>query len=289
MNNNVVRYVWIDDARLMAMLLVLIGHSHYYTIMTPYGGIEYINKSDEKSLMFQVIFLLVEFIYTFHMPLFMAISGYCFSLSRKRPFVELVKQKFWRLVVPFFVVSIFYSIPIRYIIGYWDGSSDIFHDIFLGQFLLMGNTHLWFVMSLFWIFIICHFINMAETKIFQWIIVFILHFIGVIYLNCNGTNIFGIPMGLKFLLYFYLGFNYMETAKNSSNKLKLAKCVVLFVGLFVTSSVWQFFIRVFDNFPGLVGVTLFYSIIMAITGCILFLKMCETWGGAFFENSYFER
>ena len=245
--------------------------------MTPYGGIEYVNKSDEKSLMFQVIFLLVEFIYTFHMPLFMGISGYCFSLSRKRSFIELFKQKFWRLIVPFLVVSVFYSIPIRYVIGYWNGSSDIVRDILLGQFLLMGNTHLWFVMSLFWIFIICHFINRVESKLGRWIIVFVLHLIGVMYLQYNGTNILGIPMGLKFLLYFFLGFNYMESVREYYNRYKLIPCVLCFIGLFVISSAWQFFIRFFD-FP---VATLFYSIIMAIAGCILFLRMCETWGGRF--------
>lgn len=33
--------LWIDDARTLTMLLVIIGHCTYTNLMTPYGGIDY--------------------------------------------------------------------------------------------------------------------------------------------------------------------------------------------------------------------------------------------------------
>lgn len=52
------------------------------------------------------------FIYTFHMPLFVFLSGYFFSGGRKRPFWETVKDKFRRLIVPHFFFNILWLVPI---------------------------------------------------------------------------------------------------------------------------------------------------------------------------------
>ena len=151
------RIEWIDTAKMLTMFLVIIGHCNYYTIATPYGGIYYseLVNTDDYSMTFRSLRCIVAFIYSFHMPLFMALSGMLFSLSMKKDirFLKLIKDKATRLLMPFVAVSLFLNIPIKYLSEYWNESGNVISDIFCGQILLMGNSHLWFVVALFWIFI----------------------------------------------------------------------------------------------------------------------------------------
>ncbi len=51
--------------------------------------------------------LLHDFIYTLHMPVFMAMSGYLYAASSDRRATALVlKKKFLRLMVPYFCLSV---------------------------------------------------------------------------------------------------------------------------------------------------------------------------------------
>lgn len=85
-----------DIARGIAILLVVLGHSIQN------------NKTDFDNC------LLFEIIYSFHMPLFMFISGcVCFYQEDKIDKVEWLKKRFFSLMVPFivwiFVPYIFFS------------------------------------------------------------------------------------------------------------------------------------------------------------------------------------
>ncbi len=96
------RIEWIDTAKVMAMLLVIIGHCNYYRISTPFGGVYYFENGEEVTFVYEAFRWLTSFIYSFHMPLFMAISGMCFSLTVKKPisFIGLMKSKAQRLLIP---------------------------------------------------------------------------------------------------------------------------------------------------------------------------------------------
>lgn len=63
----------IDVAKGIAILLVLLGHSIQYA-----SGASYYSSGAFYSNWF------FKFIYSFHMPLFMVISGYLFSFSIRR-------------------------------------------------------------------------------------------------------------------------------------------------------------------------------------------------------------
>ena len=70
------------------MILVVVGHCTYYTIAGPseYGGIDYAGAMEAAGVMDTYVHawtsVLTMFIYTFHMPLFMAISGAVLVVSR---------------------------------------------------------------------------------------------------------------------------------------------------------------------------------------------------------------
>ena len=114
---------WIDTVRVFTMILVVLGHCNYYNIDTPYGGIHYGNID---LLFYKILGVVTGFIYSFHMPLFMAVSGACFYFSmKKRPtFGFICKSKATRLLIPFILVTTFLSVPLKYVSGYYDNSDN---------------------------------------------------------------------------------------------------------------------------------------------------------------------
>lgn len=83
------RLQYIDVAKALCILLVVIGHILQFN----FKG----NGSDTAF----------NFIYSFHMPVFMLLSGYVAALSKKRidrhEAANFISKKFRSLVVPFFV------------------------------------------------------------------------------------------------------------------------------------------------------------------------------------------
>ena len=67
--------------------------------------------------------------------------------------VSEVSKEAKRLLYPFLLVSIFWSFPLKYLSGYWNNSVNVLYDIVVGQLLIQGNTHLWFLPTLFFEFI----------------------------------------------------------------------------------------------------------------------------------------
>ena len=130
------------------------------TISTKYGGCDYSYLFLDKSFVFKVVSKLTSFIYLFHMPLFIALSGALFakSLDRGRyaSFMELLNKKAKRLVIPFIVVTLFYAVPIKFLSGYYNASTSVFSDVLIGQVLIQGNTHLWYLLTLFMIFLVVY-------------------------------------------------------------------------------------------------------------------------------------
>lgn len=138
---------------------MVIGHETYYQIETKYGGIYYQNLMDVSKVndsYFHIITgYVTTFIYTFHMPLFIALSGFLFEMQLKKgkykELKKLVVNKFRRLLIPYFIVWMLWNLPIKYISGYYNEKS--FSDIMM-QILFPDSVYLWFLISLFCAFII---------------------------------------------------------------------------------------------------------------------------------------
>ncbi|MBO5421432.1 MAG: acyltransferase family protein [Clostridia bacterium] len=126
------RYDYLDVAKGLGILLVVIAHINY----TP---------------------PLLTTIYSFHMPLFFFLSGMVFNRSRYTNFRSFIKRKLQTLICPyilFYVLSILY----RFCVDFLSDSQNIdwgkFLNLFLQMFLSQGsgnlpNAPLWFVPCLF--------------------------------------------------------------------------------------------------------------------------------------------
>lgn len=154
----------------------------------------------------KIIDLGVRLIYSFHMPLFFALSGALFYLNvEANKFnsikdVLLVKTK--RLLVPYVFCTMFWVVPIKYLSGYWSNSTNVFKDIILGQFFLYGNSHLWFLWVLFIVTIITWIFRKNEI-----VRVFIALFF--FYCGCKvDVPQFGISRIFLNLIWFELGYQY---------------------------------------------------------------------------------
>ena len=116
------RIEWIDTAKGLGLLLVIIGH-----LKTPF---------------------LASWIYTFHMPLFFILSGFVFS-SDKYTFREFFKKRVNTLVIPYFclgmVIFLWYSG-----IYYFQDRPAVEYGIMLKDFLVQKHYWtIWFLAALF--------------------------------------------------------------------------------------------------------------------------------------------
>lgn len=187
---------------------------------------------------------------------------YAISYNPSRSFSSLIKKKANRLLLPFLMVTLFLSIPFKYISGYWDKSSDIFSDIFLGQILLFGNSHLWFIASLFIITIT--FTLLLRNGIFEShkitaiIVLVCISYMGL-FLARTGQY-FGIPGALKFMIFFVAGFYGL-------NRIRKFETGILFV---IVGWIMTFALYIITNHIStyIKGFGTFMYLPLALAGCV---------------------
>ncbi len=143
--------------RAFAILAVMFGHSIilYNSSWNLYN----------TNIVSPVLDVTKDIINTFQMPLFLAISGYCFylSLSKKNMWnldgiFKGLKNKFSHLLLPFFFIALFYMIPMRKLCHYANWKGMNYFQIVLQVILGKDSGHLWFLPTLFYIFVLSYFV-----------------------------------------------------------------------------------------------------------------------------------
>lgn len=142
------RLTQIGNIRALAILIVVLGHSI----------ILYSSAWDLYQTTVSIPFLdgLKQMINFVQMPLFFSLSGYLFVFShrKKRGILPLVKSKCKRLLIPYLGIGLLYMLPIRLAIGYAGYQGIRFTDL-VWKFLNASDVgHLWFLPSLFLIFLL---------------------------------------------------------------------------------------------------------------------------------------
>ena len=192
------RSPYLDIIKAILILLVIIGHSIQYG-----SGSTYL----EKQLFFNNY--LFKFIYSFHMPLFIMLSGYLsYNSLNKNSLKETFISKFKSLIIPLFFWSI-----IPFIINLE------FYSIIesLKLFIAVFSTNLWFLWSLFYINILVKLINKYfKDNIFIYILSFLITFILP---NTFVIKYFNIQFSLYSFLYFYFLIGYFYKKYNLEDKL----------------------------------------------------------------------
>lgn len=127
------RNQYLDIVKAFAILCVIIGHCIQFG-----SGAEYLeNQAFFENYLFR-------FIYSFHMPLFMLISGYFFSLSMdKYSWQENAKKKLKAIVIPIFAWS-FLLFSFSCIIGFYQSKKVLSLGEFLWHYLNNSMHNYWF-------------------------------------------------------------------------------------------------------------------------------------------------
>lgn len=147
------------DIKVIATVLVVAGHITRFYI--PGGGVF------ETAPNF-ILGKISDWIYAFHMPLFIFVSGavYSFNFNRCGKYRDtylFLKGKFKRLMIPYFVWGICYVAPVMVAFNITEMSMPkyIIKCILLGG----DSRHLWYLWTLFFLFVICAFIQKFSGKI----------------------------------------------------------------------------------------------------------------------------
>lgn len=163
-------------------------------------------------------------IYTFHMPLFMALSGFLFQHSMDRQkgrisYLPFVRKKFMRLMIPYFFIS-FAIAGVNLLVGTvltvkrpvnWEYIGQIFYEDVGGSAIF-----LWFMYALFVVFLIAG-ACMYFTKGKQWLLgcvaigIYFIPFPSVFFLSYVHTN----------LLYFWMGMLFYKLMQKHSDFLSM--------------------------------------------------------------------
>jgi fucose 4-O-acetylase-like acetyltransferase len=177
-----------------------------------------------------------DFIYTFHMPLFMFLSGFLFAASDPinsvLQYKNFIKNKAKRILVPFITLTIIIFIlkfigemhyQLLYPISY-----KSFFDIFLNPIDSFAPI-LWFLYVLFEIFLIVPLIYFIVKKdIYALGCCFLLLFLPWSDLFMIGSLLFYLPI-------FIMGLVFFRQTLLKSNQYELGLCCIVLFGLLLAS------------------------------------------------------
>lgn len=207
----------IANLRAIAILSVVIGHS----IIIYSSEWNLILTSVECPLFDN----LKHIINLYQMPLYFFISGYLMygTLQKNFSFKQLFYDKVNRLIIPYFCVGLLWMIPIKTLIHISDFNINQLFIQIINFIVGVGNGHLWFLYSLFTIFLFFYIANRASSYIYIYLwkktnnlnvvklskyvgrCVMILFFLGLFVISNYVPNYFGIVNTMYFIIWFYLG------------------------------------------------------------------------------------
>jgi fucose 4-O-acetylase-like acetyltransferase len=208
-----------DLLKVIATILVVFAHiTRMYTgqgIVTPINGSVTLNY-------------ITKYIYSFHMPLFVSISGAIYyylrqEIGKYKDGKKFLLDKAKRLMIPYIFFGILYVAPVM--VGFNFTEDNFIKYAIKGIILSANSRHLWYVFMLFNAFVIVYFTEKYVNKMHK-----LLSIAGifVIYLmSVKLPNILQIKDTAEYLIYFYLGYLFQANKNILATKLKFNKVTVV--------------------------------------------------------------
>ena len=181
--NNKTRLATFDIARIACIILVIIGHYDPTDAPAHYNN-------------------LLKAIYTFHMPVFLFISGFLYVVTMKDiSFTKFIAKKIKRLAIPYLTTSAI-TITIKLLS---QGSARIDHPVTLLSYLKMlylpeAGYFLWFIWTLLTAFLVVFFFKSKQARLVLFVITFIISLLPSI-----GVDVFCIRQTQEMMVYFMTG------------------------------------------------------------------------------------
>jgi fucose 4-O-acetylase-like acetyltransferase len=175
---------------------------------------------------------LTDFIYAFHMPLFFMLSGSVFALcienGKYKNTVNFIKNKFRRLVIPYFIFGIFYVTPIMILFHFTDMNVK---EYFLNELLLANNPrHLWFILVLFWINVLAILTKYAYNNTALFIALLTASII-LCFLSDYITFYFRFRSAAYYQIFFFFGMLLNKLFEKIDTLLKYKQIIAIILGI----------------------------------------------------------
>ncbi|AYZ73043.1 hypothetical protein EGX98_02625 [Fusobacterium necrophorum] len=182
---------------------------------------------------------LKKFIYSFHMPLFMFISGYLFyfkdSNTIKLSYFNFVKNKFIRLIAPYFIISSMAYIP-KYFLQYFAMRKiNLNIEAYIHSILYPWDNPIvffWFLPTIFIILVLSFGITRIISKRYLLTFLFFSLLLSIAskkYILINFLNISGV---FYYLFFFILGSIYCRYKNYINSFLEARQNLFYYISFF---------------------------------------------------------
>lgn len=270
-----------DMLKVIITIFVVVGH--VTRMYTEQGVIDMGKESNALTLVTGIF-------YSFHMPLFIGISGMVYGMcindfKKYDNIKKFILSKAKRLLIPYFCFGLFWVTPTMITLKLTEQS--IVEYFIKGIVLAQNNRHLWFLFVLFWIFIIFH----TTRRIWQKINVCIalLGLVVVMYLSGKLPGIFNLNMAFEYSLFFFIGYEYNKKFFRLEKVFKSQ--IFIIVALFIEILVWRRTGFIFYIIKALLGSGLVIGLVSYIVihrkDNKLYNKMRENGFGIYLFHSMF--
>jgi len=254
----------IDIVKTLALFFVVLGHA-----ANAYTG-EYVINSLRMSSFFHSLTL---YLYSFHIPLFIFASGYIYYYCKKERgkysnFIELFEKKAKRLLIPFVTVSLLFTLPIRFLLGFHPQSQKYLE--FMVHNLIYPLNNLWFLLALFVVFVLFYALEPVVNKI-HWSLSVIL-FVTIFFVASSPAyywNIFMTQSAFGLLIYFYLGYLFRE------KKITIGEKTIFPVICVGVTHFLLFQITLFNRLQFNPNLILAANLVKAVLGILFVLSLCN--------------
>lgn len=255
----------IDQAKGLAIFLVVMGHVLNFCF---YGD----NASN--SFCYKII-------YSFHMPLFMFLSGMVVKdscLNLKNVGMDLNKR-FRTLVVPMLVIGLIYAYSFGYTI-----------IEFFKEYNKLGY---WYLMALFSLYVLFRLYSLVIHKIKKinltreiliWVLCYLLFVCAMRIFPGKISNMFCLGQACRFFPYFIMGYLFSKYKMDSI--LKLDKIYTLSLFIYVLAFVFEyknnsihFWIPIFEIMQATAAIILIMSLIWGQRNENSITQQFKLWGG----------
>lgn len=182
-------------------------------------------------------------IYSFHMPLFFAISGFLFAYTYKENYLKFIHKKIIRILIPFFGLGIF-GFLMKYF--FFNSFAESKSTNFLTAFLYPAQgfvSAFWFLQALFLMFMIApaiFYINKLNKK-YMFITLFLatLAYCFIKVPDNDMLSMFGAIHNFIFFLFGIVLYDYREKFEKNFNIKFLLIFISGFLGLLILSRYYQ--------------------------------------------------
>ena len=254
MNQNISKQI--DILKVITIILVVFAH-----VTRMYTGDGVI-----KMEVNPVLALITKYIYSFHMPLFVMLSGTVYYICKCENDKYKIESKFIlnkakRLLIPYLFFAFFIVLPTLIFI-------DAIHKPYIsyvvnGLLLAEDPKHLWYLVMLFGVFVLFnHFENrIKEHKLIAAAIM-------LIFYGCSfmAPSILQINTILRYSIYFYIGYNYpyVVATVNKINRTEIWVVMHMFLFILMSINNYNFLNPIFLLVTSILGICIMVSLAMAI-------------------------